>query len=299
MNNDEQMPTDSQGKLPPKGLTENIYLTPEEEAQLSYSTEGAIASQGAVAPDAVAVIAPAKPYSVPLAAMGLIFLPGLLFGLTYVVSYIFQLLDIALDQSGAFALSSSSFLLAALLYILAVGRIRELGSFLKLRGFRWVHIAVGLGGAVAAYMLAILVGMFVALYTSLTGDSELGVNTTTENIGELSQSYSPLVLGFLIAILAPFAEEIFFRGAMLSSVVQNSAKRWIRVVAVVLVSLAFALFHLQQPTGTIADLTAVLTPGIVGLVAVLLTLKFDTLYPAIFTHVFYNGVVLAVILSNS
>lgn len=244
------------------------------------------------APALDSAIEPAKPYSLLRAGLGLVLLPVILFSITWGAIGLIQNLGDGIDQSLALGLSSSSFLLAALIYTIITGKHREVGSFLKLNSFKWGHILVGLIAALFTYLSATLIAMIVIyLSTLFVGTPELGENSTSQNIGTLSKTHSLFFIGFLVAILAPVGEELFFRGAMLSSLVQDSTKRWIRFFGVVIVSVIFALFHLQDPTGTVADLLAVLTPGLVGLMAAILTLKYNSLYPAIFTHLFYNGTV--------
>lgn len=229
--------------------------------------------------------------------LGITLLPALLFAIVNLS------VGLAVDGNGnikqiqGFLLSSSSFIVAALLYLLITGKIKETLSFLKLKSFHWIHVVVGLGAAAATYSLAILVGMITALLVTQSGGGEeaMGQNSTTETINSLTQSSSIVFLGFMIALLAPIGEELFFRGAMLGSMIQDSTKKWVRVLSVVLISIVFGLFHMQTPTGTAADFTAVIVPGLVGLTSGLTVLMYNSLYPAIFTHVFYNAAVLMII----
>jgi membrane protease YdiL (CAAX protease family) len=243
-----------------------------------------------------------KPYSWAKAVAGLILLPSLVWLVTNGVIALFVATGGTITQSLGFMLTSSSFILAAVLYILATGQIKQIFSVLKLKGFKWYYAPVGLGAAVLTYMVAVLVGM-IAVVISQLGDTppKLGSNSTSQTIGDISQggSLAVLFLGFLVAILAPVAEEIFFRGALLGSLVQESQRKLIRVGAVILVSVIFGFFHFQGFNGTMSDVLAMLTPGLVGLTAAILTLKLNSLYPAIFTHLFYNGIVLLIITSSA
>lgn len=202
-----------------------------------------------------------------------------------------------LNQILSFLLSAGSFIFAAVLYVLVTGKIKTIFSFLKLNNFKWMHILVGSLTALATYALAILAGMVASLLVTENAEDGIGQNSTTETINGLTQSHSIVLIGLLIALLAPVGEEIFFRGAMLSSIVQDNSPKWIKVVGVILVAIIFGLFHMQEPTGTPADFIAVITPALVGLTSGIVTLIFNSLYPAIFTHMFYNGVVLLMISS--
>lgn len=206
---------------------------------------------------------------------------------------------IDLGQSAGILLSSVSFLFAALLYTVVIGKARDMLGFLKLRSFSFSHVAIGVATGLATYLLVVLVAIVAfSINEAVGGSTEAAKNNTTQLIGEISKNQSVFFAAFLVAILAPIAEEIFFRGAMLSSLVQRSAKKWLRVLAVVLISVVFGLLHAQPSTGTLTDVMAMLTPGIVGVVAALLTLKFNSLYPAIFAHLSYNGIVLLIIVTG-
>ena len=243
---------------------------------------------------------PPKPYSKLRAILGVTLLPAILMAIIWTTINIIQNTSGGIDQSLGFFLSSSTFLVAAIVYIAVTGKLRSIWDFLKLRHFKWWYIPIGLGGAVATYMLAILVGMIAILVSGAgTDGAGVGTNSTSETIGAMARTHSIFLLGFLIAIMAPLGEEIFFRGAMLGSIVQESNSKWLKVAAVVIISVIFGLFHMQESTGTVSDVLAMITPGLVGLTAAVLTLWFNSLYPAIFTHLFYNGFVLLLIASSS
>lgn len=244
---------------------------------------------------------PAKPYSVKRALLGIFLLPAIFIAVTVGVSWLLRNSGQEFDPIVGFALSSSTFLIAALIYLATTGKFRSAWSFLKLDKFRWWYIPVGLGGAVATYMVSILLGMIaVAIQLAEAQNSgnpspDFGENSTSQTIGALSEIHSIFFIGFFIAILAPIAEEIFFRGALLGSIVQDSTKSWLQILAVAIVSVIFGFAHFQGSLTTFADLLAMVTPGLVGVTAAILTLSFKSLYPAIFTHMIYNGGVLLVI----
>lgn len=241
-----------------------------------------------------------KPYSWIRALLGIFLLPAILMLITYSVVQVLQGTGETFDPTVGFALSSSTFLISAIVYIAVTGKLKDILDFLKLREFKWRYIAIGFAGAIATYILAIFVGMIAVLISGFgSEDAGIGTNSTSETIGGLAQNHSILLLGFLIAVLAPLGEEIFFRGAMLTSIVQESSSKWLKFAAVVIISVIFGLFHMQEPTGTMADVLAVVTPALVGVTAAVLTLWFNSLYPAIFTHLFYNGLVLLIITAST
>lgn len=246
-----------------------------------------------------------KKWSPLRAALSFLLLLGLTLGITTALVAFLENTGTQLDPSLGFLLSAGSFLLAAFGYLLLTGQIKRSWSVLKLTEFKWRYVLIGLGAAIGTYMVAIIVGMIAVfisgpdIVSGGDGGGGVGQNNTTEVISGLAQSQSLLILGFLIAILAPLAEEIFFRGALLGALVQESKSKWVKIGSLLIVSVVFALFHYQGATGTIADALAVITPGIVGLAAGALALGFKSLYPAIFTHIFYNAGVALIIFSST
>jgi len=239
-----------------------------------------------------------RPYSWKRGLAGLLLLPVLFLMVSFVLVKIVIASKIPLDQTAGFALTSSSFLIAALVYLLITGRAKRILSSLRLQRFHFHYIPVGLGAAVLTYIVAITIGIIGNSLLANMGDAKAqGANSTSETITTLSQSHSIFYLGFFIVVLAPICEEIFFRGAFLGSLAQDTRNNWIRVPAAIIVSVAFGFAHFQGFTGTLADVLAVVTPGLVGVTGVILTLKFKSLYPAMLNHMFYNGFVLLILTS--
>lgn len=89
-----------------------------------------------------------------------------------------------------------------------------------------------------------------------------------------------LLLLFLIAVVAPIAEELFFRG-MLYPLLR---RRWSAPVAIGVNGLLFALIHVIP----------VILPGLffVGIVLAWVRERSGSLWPCIFLHALQNGVVL-------
>jgi len=237
-----------------------------------------------------------KPYSWLRALGGLILLPTLFILISGLLVWIARSSGIIFDQTAGFALTSSSFLLAALLFLIITGRARSILSSLKLREFHFHYIPLGVAAAVATYISALVVGILGNALISSLGETEArGTNDTTKTIGGLAESHSIFYLGLFIVVLAPICEEIFFRGAFLGALAQETRRKWIQIPAAVIVAIAFGFAHFQGFTGTLADVLAVVTPGLVGVTGIILTLKTKSLYPAIVNHMVYNGFVLLII----
>jgi len=237
-----------------------------------------------------------KPYSWPRAIGGLLLLPALFILISGALAWIARSSGIIFDQTAGFALTSSSFVLAAILFLVITGRAKSILSSLRLREFHFYYIPLGVAAAVATYIGATVIGILGTTLISSMGKPEArGANDTTQTIGGLAESHSIFYLGLFIVILAPICEEIFFRGAFLGALAQDTRRKWIQIPAAIIVAIAFGFAHFQGFTGTLADVLAVVTPGLVGVTGIILTLKTKSLYPAIVNHMVYNGFVLLII----
>lgn len=142
---------------------------------------------------------------------------------------------------------------------------------------RAVDVAGLLPGALAQFILVPLVSWPI-LWLTHTDVDKLG--ESARELADKAQG-SPLgiVLLFLtVAIGAPIAEEIFFRGLVLRAL----EKRWGTTVGVLGSSVIFGATHFQALQ--FAALTAA------GLVFALLAVRSDRLGPAIFAHIAFNTV---------
>jgi uncharacterized protein len=117
---------------------------------------------------------------------------------------------------------------------------------------------------------------------------EWDVSESARNLTDLAAEPLDVVLLVLIVVIgAPVIEELFFRGLLLRSL----ERRWGSAVALVVSSVVFAAIHLEPR----------LLPGhlIFGFLAGWLTLRSGRLGPAIWAHVGFNGVTVAVLLAAS
>lgn len=239
-----------------------------------------------------------QPYSKWLALAGVALAPVVLFGTIYLISFALGTFTDGINIQISVMFSMAGFLVATVLYAALTGKLKTLVSFVKLKNFHWQHITTGLFTAIMLYIVATMISI-VALAIGDSTNTEAGANNTSSNLGSLDLANYLLVSVLFVALLTPIAEELFFRGAVLGSLVQDSKNKIVRFLSVAYVSIFFAMMHFQEPTGTVSDWTAVIIPGMVGLAAALLTLRTDSLYPAIFTHIFYNGIVALIIGLNT
>jgi membrane protease YdiL (CAAX protease family) len=148
------------------------------------------------------------------------------------------------------------------------GPVRDLG--LRLRP---IDLPIGLAvGLAAQFLLNPLVYRVLYLFTG-----EQDVSATARNLTAKATSPAAVVFLFVtVGVIAPFAEELFFRGLTLRSLHRRFGAVW----AVVLSSALFALVH-ENP---------LLFVGLFPLAIILgvLVERFDRLGPALTTHITYN-----------
>lgn len=160
-------------------------------------------------------------------------------------------------------------LLAALILALTTGLPRR--EVLALRPPPSWGRALGLS---VAALVAIFVGVYVALVLSGAGDEQ---NLAPE--GWDSSRAGAYALSFVaIALVGPITEELLYRGVGLSLVAQRLGAG----ATVVVTSVLFGLGH-----GLVLSLAAFIWFGIV---VALLRLRTDSLYPACLVHCTFNGI---------
>ncbi len=164
--------------------------------------------------------------------------------------------------------------LLALAYYFAVRKYR--GSWRSL-GFRrpvnmrwWLPLAI-LGGSFATIWL--WVGLLYAL--GIAPESNI-----PENIYDFA--IPVVMLGLLTIIVAPFAEEVFFRGFLF----QGVAKRWGMWAGIGFSAFIFGLSHAGAPDSWL------LLPAIAAIGAIFAWgfAKSGSIYPSLFAHVVFNSV---------
>ncbi len=163
------------------------------------------------------------------------------------------------------------FFLPMLLYVKRRGKKGK--EMMRLRGLPVKYIPFTIGISVAICMICGILN--VLGYLAFSSWSTAGQNTalfdfTTQN---------PLVLFLTMVLLPAVTEELLLRGIALSEYEQYGTAR-----AVVLTALIFALFH--------ANPVQMLSLFVAGICYALLTLLFDSIWPALMAHMLNNGAAL-------
>jgi membrane protease YdiL (CAAX protease family) len=209
--------------------------------------------------------------------------------------------DLGPDDADAFDFASGIVTYAALVAVVVLASrrkgLRSLAADFGLR-FRWIDLPLGLAaGLVAKIFTFVLTAVAVVL-----------TNHTPEQ-GNFTLSEAPvwvLLNGILIAsLLAPFVEELFFRGLVLRAARHRVLRRGgspvrAAVVGILASSIGFAALHLLQST----DVTLLIILGgstlVLGAINSVVAIVTGRIGAPIIAHVFYNGssILLAILLSS-
>lgn len=174
---------------------------------------------------------------------------------------------------------------ALLIWPLVVSRRKGLGPASDWGfDFKLEDLGIGLGVAMIAMFTAGIAATIAAAIVGLEDDAD------GENLELLSDADgSPWIwtLIYTVVIVAPFAEELLFRGLILQSV----KKRWGSIVAVIISVLAFAPLHIADggffSGGQVVLLAAIGSLAVVFAVTALVT---GRLGASIIAHMIVNAV---------
>jgi membrane protease YdiL (CAAX protease family) len=148
-------------------------------------------------------------------------------------------------------------------------------------GFRRFAVKKGLLLSAAVVGLGIAISI---LYQLLLGGAES--QTSTEALTESGLGMVYLVI--LAVIVAPIAEETFFRGFLFPGI----SKRWGYSWGVVVSGALFALAHVVNVVFSPAAASALVPFFILGMLLAWLYRKTGSLWPCIITHFAYNSLAL-------
>src|SRR6185436_11066334 len=102
-----------------------------------------------------------------------------------------------------------------------------------------------------------------------------------------------VVIVFLTVVGAPFVEELFFRGLLMSGLVA----RFGVPLGIVLQAVVFGLVHLTR-TDAVSNLGVFLLIAPVGAVLGVLRVGYKRLGTGMMTHAVYNGILITVLLTR-
>lgn len=115
------------------------------------------------------------------------------------------------------------------------------------------------------------------IYSTLLGAGGVSIPEPDFNMPN-NNSFMLIVFLSYVCIIGPVLEEIIFRGLILKSM-----KRYGNFTAVITTSILFAMFHL--------NLVQFVQPILIGMILGFVTLKSESIIPAIIIHIFNNTAV--------
>ncbi|MGH1505604.1 MAG: lysostaphin resistance A-like protein [Acidimicrobiales bacterium] len=155
--------------------------------------------------------------------------------------------------------------------------------------FKWRDLLIGPLGAVVAIGLATVAAETVSRLLDVSDDDA----TNTEILTDFEGTPWFWVFVFAVAIGAPIAEELFFRGLTLRAI----QKRWGLSAALFGSTIIFTVPHYSGGGwgGAAVIFTAI---GVVGLVFGVLAIQTGRLGPAVIAHVVFNSFTVVVLIAD-
>lgn len=176
---------------------------------------------------------------------------------------------------GLFVVATFEFILLIPIAIILFWR-RVPWSALGLNRFNPNNLAIGCGLLVAVYVVVIINNLIMVA---------LGIITQADVVSDLlGEIDSPLLFAFVTAIVAPFTEELFFRGFLFKGLREKYG--WVN--ALMFSSIIFALFH-----GQIATL---IPTFLLGALFAYMYQRTESVFPGMFLHFAVNSVGVVVLL---
>lgn len=185
-------------------------------------------------------------------------------------------------------------IIAGVITVVATGFIIGKGKVLKiLKGFNLKNLGIAATFVALAFAASILVGY---LERALFGDGEIS-SSNQESVENMILNYK--FVGFImVAIIAPFVEEIIFR----YFVFRGSQKAWGTVAAFIITVVSFAGIHYLNSimAGTLLeDLKSVLSYLVPSFLMTFLYFKNKNLATPIMFHMLFNGIQFVLMIASA
>ncbi len=174
--------------------------------------------------------------------------------------------------------------LLVLFWAIKFAGLKPLKDALFLRLHKWWHLLVGAGVGLLAY--AGLQGLASA--TQLITGETLESSDTSTSLGAAGGGLlGALFLILVVGILAPTLEEFYFRGMILGSLKGSTWNaKWLMIL---ISAVSFGIMHIQG-FDNLTDIMIFLWITVMGGVFAYLTLKLNSIWPAVAAHIAYNMV---------
>lgn len=171
---------------------------------------------------------------------------------------------------------------------------RSLAEDFGLR-IRWVDVPLGIAVAAVVRGVEYLVSLVLDALGSDAFAQADNASYLSTNVG-----WSLVVVALVVVLLGPFAEELFFRGLLLRSLLKRRPeKRFRKASAVLVTSLVFGLAHTANVAGGFTGvITIFLLTGLVGAALGTLAVRTGRLGPSLVTHVTYNALAVVLVVAS-
>lgn len=157
--------------------------------------------------------------------------------------------------------------------------IRRYKSGLEEFKFKWIGTKKTILWVLGGYLFYIgLSIMVITIFFSFSVDT-IGFEPTTTIFEIFGSDIFSLVIAFIVAVLiAPFFEELFFRGFLLQALIKNVGVTW----GIVITTLVFAAIHFE--------FQSIMPLIILSLVLNVIFIKTKSIYPGIIFHIMNNTI---------
>jgi len=122
-----------------------------------------------------------------------------------------------------------------------------------------------------------------------------------KNILNLASNFNLAIIAFVIVFVIPLIEEILFRGLLqsyLMDTIENKSKEFLQKHKNSIIVISSAIIYALLTATLFAGFNHILPTFVFGLIASAITIKSNSLYPAIILHIFGNliGIIIEIFL---
>lgn len=150
-------------------------------------------------------------------------------------------------------------------------------------------VITGLSLMIALQVLSLVISLFTEPVES---------SQTSTSLGETAGMSRYIVLLFIVPVIVPFVEEVFFRGYIMGFI-RNSGyltPRKMTVIAVIISSIFFASLHVQG-FATVTDWFVIGWITFVAVINAILVIRTGSVWTAVASHIAYNSITVLNIMS--
>jgi len=163
--------------------------------------------------------------------------------------------------------------------------IRKYGSTIEDFSFEWIGSLKTLLFVLASYIFYIGLSIFIIMLFSILNIDLFGFEPTTSLFDVFGRDISGFTFAFVIAVvIAPFVEELFFRGFVLQTLAKKISPFW----GVFLTALIFASVHFE--------FQSIMPLLILSVVLNVLYIKTKSIWPGIVFHIMNNSIAFIILI---